>query len=204
MKKITWAFFVILCVSVAFYPALYFILDRKFALLGSKTPALLVDVLWNTAFYTHIILGGIALLIGWTQFLPKFRKENIRLHRQVGKLYIISVALSGISGLYIAQYATGGKVSVWGFSALAVVWLYTNFRAYTAIRRKDIRTHEAMMIYNYAATFAAVTLRLWLPILVPLYGGIAHFNEAYRVIAWLCWVPNIIVAYGIVQQRKKI
>lgn len=43
----------------------------------------------------------------------------------------------------------------------------------------------------HRAGLAAVTLRIYLPF------GIASgmpFEEAYPAIAWLCWVPNLIVA----------
>ncbi len=48
-----------------------------------------------------------------------------------------------------------------------------------------------MMIYSYAACFAAVTLRLWLPMLTALFHD---FKTAYRIVAWLCWLPNLAVA----------
>ena len=54
-----------------------------------------------------------------------------------------------------------------------------------------------MMIYSYAACFAAVTLRIWLPMLSALIGD---FVIAYRIIAWLCWIPNIIWANQIVKR----
>jgi len=41
-------------------------------------------------------------------------------------------------------------------------------------------------------TFAAVTLRIWLPLFQ--YGFGMDFVTAYVIIAWLCWVPNIIWA----------
>jgi len=47
-------------------------------------------------------------------------------------------------------------------------------------------------------TFAAVTLRLWLPALQAASGS---FVEAYRTVAWLCWVPNVIVAEFIIHAR---
>ena len=56
-----------------------------------------------------------------------------------------------------------------------------------------------MMIYSYAACFAAVTLRIWLPILTSILG---EFLSAYRIVAWLCWVPNLIVAYIISNTKK--
>jgi hypothetical protein len=47
------------------------------------------------------------------------------------------------------------------------------------------------MVRNFALTFAAVTLRFYLPGSVA--AGIA-FELAYPVIAWLCWLPNIVIA----------
>jgi hypothetical protein len=47
------------------------------------------------------------------------------------------------------------------------------------------------MVRNFALTFAAVTLRLWLPASVA--SGMP-FEVAYPVVAWLCWVPNLLAA----------
>ena len=44
---------------------------------------------------------------------------------------------------------------------------------------------------NFALTFAAVTLRVYLPTSMAL--GVP-FESAYPLIAWLCWVPNLLVA----------
>jgi len=78
-----------------------------------------------------------------------------------------------------------------GFACLALGWLYTGLRAYLAIRAHDIVSHRRWMVRNFALTFGAVTLRLWLP--ASMAFGIA-FELAYPVIAWLCWVPNLLVA----------
>jgi hypothetical protein len=47
------------------------------------------------------------------------------------------------------------------------------------------------MVRNFALTFAAVTLRLWLP--ASVVAGVP-FGLAYPAIAWLCWVPNALFA----------
>lgn len=52
--------------------------------------------------------------------------------------------------------------------------------------------HQKMMIYSYAACFAGVTLRVWLPLLTLIFGD---FVKAYILVAWLCWIPNLMVAY---------
>jgi hypothetical protein len=47
------------------------------------------------------------------------------------------------------------------------------------------------MTRNFALTFAAVTLRIWVP--ASFVSGIP-LAVAYPIIAWLCWVPNLLVA----------
>ncbi|MDP2414804.1 DUF2306 domain-containing protein [Daejeonella sp.] len=191
IKKTSWILFVTMAIVIGLYPGIYFLIPREFGLLSSKKTELLNNIFWNIGFYTHIILGGLALLIGWIQFNSKMRTRNILLHRQVGKLYLIAVFLSSIAGIYIGFYATGGIVSSLGFISLGIIWFYTTLMAYLHIRNKRIEQHQKMMIYSYAACFAAVTLRIWLPILIMIFGD---FNKAYVIVAWLCWVPNLLVA----------
>ena len=167
-------------------------------LISNKAPHIRSSVLWLTAFYLHIGLGALALLIGGFQFIGKLRDKFTGVHRTVGKIYIASVFVSAAAGLGIAVFADGGIAAKLGFAALALLWFYSNYRAYSAIRRVDITEHRAWMIRNYALTFAAVTLRLWLPLF--LAGLRMEFNVAYPIIAWLSWVPNIIVAELIVRR----
>jgi len=200
MKIFWWAIFIFFSISIGLYPVMYLAVDMSLGLLSSKSAELLQDKVWNTAFYQHIFLGGIALLVGWSQFSKRFRNKNLSFHRTLGKIYLIAVALSGSAGLFIALYATGGLVSVFGFSGLAVCWLFTSLQAYVAIKRKDIDQHQYWMIRSYALCWAAVTLRIWLPLFQFAFD--IEFITAYRIIAWLCWVPNLIVAEMIVRNIK--
>ena len=199
MKKASWITAGILSTLIGLYPIIYFLIDRKFGLLSSKSTELLSDNLWNIGFYGHIILGGLALLIGWLQFSHKLRRKNIKLHRTIGKIYVVSVLISGICGLFIALYATGGIISALGFFSLGVIWLSTTILGFKAIKKGNVELHEKFMVFSFAACFAAVTLRIWLPILTSIMG---EFIGAYRIVAWLCWVPNIVVAYFIVRKKS--
>ncbi len=172
--------------------SLCFFGDRKFGLLSSKPPELLIDLLWNIGFYGHIIPGGIALLIGWIQFVPNIRKKRISLHRSLGKLYIALVLISGVCSIYIAFFATGGLVAKIGFLSLGLFWLITTVISLNAIKSGDITRHQKMMVYSYAACFSAVTLRIWLPILIGIFDD---FIPAYWIVAYLAWIPNLAVAY---------
>lgn len=200
LNKIGWWVFGLMAISIGIYPLLYFIIDRKFGLLASKTEELLLDALWNTGFYTHIILGGLALAIGWVQFSKKIRTQNLKLHRKIGNIYVTAACLSGIASIYIGFYATGGPISAVGFILLGIFWFSTTFMALQYAKKGNIDAHQKMMIYSYAACFAAVTLRIWLPILIAI---LEDFIPAYRIVAWLCWVPNIIVAFFIIKRIGK-
>ena len=201
LKKLAYYLLAICGVSIGLYPIVYFLVpDRKFGLLASKTSELLASNIWNIMFYTHIILGGIALLIGWLQFNKKLRLKNIKLHKNLGKIYVISVLLSAISGFYIGYFATGGIIAKSGFMTMALAWFFTTFFSFTEIKKGNIINHQKLMIYSYAICFAAVTLRIYLPILSPIMGG---FLPAYKLISWLCWLPNILVAYIIIKYQIK-
>ena len=160
--------------------------------LRSKPSTVLNNFPWRIAFFIHIYLGGISLLVGWSQFSKRIRSTRLKLHRLLGKIYVVSVLISAIAGFYVALFANGGIVSQLGFSFLAIGWFYTTINAYTTIKKKNIEAHRKWMIRSYAFTLAAVTLRLWLPTLPAILS--IPFEEAYIIISWLCWVPNIIIA----------
>lgn len=198
-QKIAKTLIALFAIIIGLYPGIYFFKDRTFGLLSSKSGELLANAVWNMAFYAHIILGGIALLIGWLQFSTKLRLRYISLHRTIGKIYIVCVLVSSVAGIGIGFFATGGFVTSAGFICLGLIWFTTTLLAYTAIRKVRVEQHRRLMIYSYAACFAAVTLRLWLPFLIMLFGD---FIIAYSVVAWLSWVPNLVVANLIVRKLR--
>ncbi|MBG0821746.1 DUF2306 domain-containing protein [Planomonospora sp. ID91781] len=69
--------------------------------------------------------------------------------------------------------------------------------------------HQAWMIRNYALTYAAVTLRTWLGVLImvqtPFAGMDADFDavfaNAYHAVPFLCRLPNIVVAEWLIRRR---
>ena len=142
--------------------------------------------------YTHVFASVVALTLGPFQFSSRLRASHVQLHRWCGRAYLgVGVLLGGLSGLYMSFHAFGGVAARLGFGCLALAWLFTGLRAFLAIRRRDVASHRRWMVRNFALTFAAVMLRLYLP--ASMVAG-ADFQIAYAVIAWLCWVPNIVVA----------
>jgi len=142
--------------------------------------------------YAHVSASVVALALGPFQFSSRLRASRIQLHRWSGRAYLgVGVLLGGLSGLYMSLHAFGGVISRLGFGCLALAWLFTGLRAFLAIRARDVASHRLWMVRNFALTFAAVMLRLYLP--ASMVTGVA-FELAYPVIAWLCWLPNVVLA----------
>ena len=200
MKKVFWIIFAGLCIVFSTYPISYFLADQPIRLLLSKSAELLANRLYMLCFYLHISFGGIALLIGWLQFSKKLRRKNLKLHRLIGKIYISAVLISGIPGFYIALFASGGLSPQLGFSIGAVLWVVITTLGLTSIKKGQVEAHKQWMMYSYAGTFGAVTLRLWLPVLIAIFGG---FTPAYQVVAWLSWLPNLLIVYFVLQRQKQ-
>ena len=67
---------------------------------------------------------------------------------------------------------------------------FATTQAWRYARERRFAEHRRWMIRSFAMTFAAVTLRLYLPI-APLLGY--DFMDGYRITAWAGWVGNLIV-----------
>lgn len=142
--------------------------------------------------YAHVFASSLALLLGPLQFSARLRASRPALHRWLGRLYLgVGIGIGGLAGLFMAAHAYGGLWARSGFALLALLWLHSGWRAYSAARARDISSHRRWMMRNFALTLAAVTLR----VLIPLshIGGLP-FSSAYQAIAWLCWVPNALLA----------
>ena len=193
--KAAWGLMLFLALGIGLASSRYFTLNPEIYFPEQRA----VYMAHTVAIIGHISGSLAALLLGPFQFLPRLRRKRwLSIHRWSGRVYLVGIAVGGLFGLYVAQMAYGGLVTHLGFTGLALFWLYSGYQAYRAIRRGDIQTHKRWMFRNYAATFAAVTLRLWLPLSMAL--GI-DFTLAYRTIAWLCWVPNVLIVEWWLHQR---
>jgi uncharacterized membrane protein len=137
----------------------------------------------------HAATAGLALLIGPWQFVRRVRKHR-RLHRYLGRAYLLAVVPASLSGLVAAVLTTAGPVAGLGFGLLDVAWVTTAAAGYLAAREHRYADHRRWMIRNFALTFAGVMLRVWVAVLVM--AGLP-FDSAYALVPWLSWIPNLAV-----------
>jgi uncharacterized membrane protein len=141
--------------------------------------------------YPHALFGSIALALGSVQFWRNFPYSHPALHRTLGKIYVVAVMGTGAAGLYMSFFSFGGAITHAGFGLLALSVLTTTVIAYLQIRRRNVPVHREWMLRSFALIFAAVTLRIELPLLITVFHA---FGPAYSIVSWLCWVPNLAIA----------
>ena len=157
---------------------------------------------WRGAFFIHVYASMWVLFAGFTQFSKKMLKNNPRLHRTLGYIYVADVLLiTGPAGLLMGFYANGGTVSRIAFVLLAVLWLFFTAMALIKAKQKNFKAHRQFMIRSYALTLSALTLRAW------KYGITNTMSlppmDVYRAVAWLGWVGNLLVAEYIIRKSRK-
>ncbi len=183
--------------GVALYALAYFMPGYQPGFLRDKP---LGNVFWRVVFFTHVGLGATALALGPFQFSRQLRQRRVRLHRNLGKGYVFAILTGSVCAFCAAWFASTGWVAATGFMGLATAWFYTTLRAYRAIRQRNLRSHEAWMYRSYAVTLSAVTLRIILPIEIAAFR--LPFSVAYPIVAWACWVPNLIFVEWWLRRKK--
>src|SRR5215204_4689218 len=155
---------------------------------------------WRLAFFVHVYASMWVLLAGFTQFSSHIQSYYPRLHGMFGYVYVTNVLLiTGPAALLMSLYANGGLTSRIAFGTLAIGWITFTAIALVKAKNGDFAAHRNFMIRSYALTLSALTLRAWkyaitnsveLP---PM--------DVYRMVAWLGWVPNILIAELLIRRH---
>jgi uncharacterized membrane protein len=171
---------------------------RYLAGLGPVPENIFQNLFKNPWLGIHVAGASTALLVGSFQFLGQLRQGVSRLHRWLGRIYVVGCVVGGAAGFILAFGASTGSISTAGFGLLAIAWLVTTIQGWRTATQRRFAEHRAWMIRSFALTFAAVALRTYLLILVALP---IPFDDGYRAISFLCWVPNLLFAEAYLRYR---
>ena len=140
---------------------------------------------------SHSLFGPVALAIGPFQMLEASFARRPALHRKLGWLYMLGAFGTGVSGVAMSYFAYTGTLAGAGFAGMALALIVTTAVGLAAIQARDVERHRRWMLASFSLIFAAVTFRLWIPLLVLALGD---FERAYPWVAWLSWLPNLAFA----------
>ncbi|CAH0136954.1 DUF2306 domain-containing protein [Chryseobacterium sp. Bi04] len=151
-------------------------------------------------FYIHVYTSIFLLFTGFLAILRKdFGIRNF--HRNIGKVYIFLILiLAAPSGIYMGFFANGGYLSKISFVILGSLWWVSTYKAYQFAKQKKFKEHKQWMWRSFALTLSAITLRMWKVIIVYLF----HPNpmDVYQIIAWLGWIPNILLIEYLITKKQ--
>ncbi|HVZ84996.1 MAG TPA: DUF2306 domain-containing protein [Terracidiphilus sp.] len=122
----------------------------------------------------HTIAGILALLIGPVNFSSRMRERHLRLHRILGRIYVIAVFAGSFTGIALAA----GRPGLPGTSMQAAAWMICTVAAFVAARNRQIAVHRQWMARSYAVTFTFVSsrvLNLW-----PRYWS--HLGDVFAAV----------------------
>lgn len=164
----------------------------RYALPGMPLPSDLPSLaLSPRPFVVHAVSASLALVLGPLQFVPAWRARFPALHRWVGRACVLSVAVAWLSSLPLAVNAMTGAVAAAGFFALGLAWIVATGMGLARALQRRFAEHRRWMLRSFALTAAAITLRIYLGASMAADIDVA---VSYPFIAWLCWVPNMLVA----------
>ncbi len=154
---------------------------------------------WLFAFKIHVFSSIFVLFAGFSQFFKWFQSATYRQwHRYLGYVYVVAVlGFAMPSGFVLAVTALGGWIVQTSFIVLCALWSYTTIMAVITARQKQFERHRVFMVYSYALSLSAVTLRflkLGLYDLAPYFSWLTPMT-IYRVESVLAWVLNLLLAW---------
>lgn len=145
---------------------------------------------YQYAFFSHVYCSIIVLLAGILQFSSLVRQRFPKVHKNLGKLYVLLVLLiASPSGFIMALHANGGVFSKISFSLQAILWFFFTWQAYRFAKNGIWDRHRKFMFRSYALTLSAISLRLFKWIIVTTLEWPPM--DTYKIVAWLGWLVNI-------------
>lgn len=129
---------------------------------GSLTQA------YGLAFIAHVGLALGIFAAGPLQLIPQIRAYFPRLHRWNGRIYLFSVAIASISGLYMIWFHSdvGGIGVQLGTSFSAVLTAFFGWQAIRFAKARDYFQHRRyalrLFITGASVWFFRIQLMLWL------------------------------------------
>lgn len=144
---------------------------------------------YRWAFYTHILSGPVALLLGLILIVERARPRFPAWHRRVGWLQVACVLLLVTpSGLWMAYHAAAGPVAAVSLAALAIATAICVALGARSAAMRRFADHRRWMWRCYVLLCSAVVLRV--------IGGLAIVTGAEApwvdpLATWMSWLAPL-------------
>ncbi len=165
------------------------------------------------ALVAHIVFALIALIAGFFQFSDRIRVSQPKIHRYMGRVYVVSVLISGVLALVVVSYVENFTKAV-SFLVLSLLWIFTTWRGYRTAVQRRFEEHRQWIMRSFGFTLVAVIARLLVPILLLTYYVLNGFSlpggrekmveEVLNVNIGVGIILNLVIVEWLILRKKKV
>lgn len=165
------------------------------------------EIFWDRRYglLVHIIGGTLAMFLGPIQLWLGQTRQKLQLHRTLGKLYLLGVALDNVAAYYLCLTTPVGFVYATGLFGMTLASTVTTVMAVLAIRYRNFDQHREWMIRSYVVILSFVFFRMIAAGLEAFgVGGSGIPGDTARVTlaAWCSWAIPLLVTELFLQWPK--
>lgn len=144
----------------------------------------------------HGIGGTLALAIGAAQFSSRLRRNHLRVHRLLGKIYIIGNFVMAPVAILMALKISPWFMTVFTITQAATLMVFTA-AAYWSIRHKNVTQHREWMVRSYAVLLIFLEGRVLMAIPPIAQQGM----DSVVLVNWACFAVSLVVAEFVLRWR---
>jgi hypothetical protein len=176
-----------LAILSAYY--LYRAVDYRFLHADRLGPTLFNKQLW---FFSHALLALPVVFGAPLQFLPGLRQSAPRVHRWIGRVYVVGASGAAVLAMYLGATTEyeGSRLSIVITGAL---WLFFTLAAWRAAVARNFVVHRAFMIRSYAMALVLVWLRVMYDFQEYLFFYVQDEDMRDATREWASWVIPLLV-----------
>lgn len=147
----------------------------------------------NLLLLAHVLFAIMPLCLGPWLFHATLRRENPKLHRWMGQVYVICCLISAATSLPLGLSNHGGNIPRVGFGSLAASWFVFTWLAYHYARKKNFVQHRRWMCRSYACTYAFVNIKIYGYLLI-MAGSPFPLLVVKTLQSCVSWMSNLLIA----------
>lgn len=169
---------------------LYRAIHYRFVVPDRLGPGLFDKQLW---YVSHLLFALPVVLGAPLQFVAPLRRRSPRLHRVIGKAYVVGASGAAILAIYLGAIVGVYEGSRLSIALTGVLWLFFTLAAWRCAVAKRFVAHRAFMIRSYSMALVLVWLRLMDDFQDVLFFYVTNPDLRDATREWASWVVPLLV-----------
>lgn len=169
---------------------LYRAISYRFLHPGRLGPDVFNKKLW---YFSHVAFALPVLFGAPLQFITPLRVRAPRLHRAVGKAYVIGACTAALLAIYLGAIVGEYPGSILSIALTGLMWLFFTLAAWRFAVARNFVAHRAFMIRSYTMALVLVWLRLMYDFQDSLFFYVTNEDLRDATREWASWVVPLLV-----------